>query len=118
MSSEYFICKDLENKIIGYFCFGLSAQIPTNEKDAYNADILDIGLGLMPDLCGRGLGAAFMQAGMDYARNIFHAKELRLTVALFNSRAIALYKKAGFSQIAKVSHRITNKEFLIMMCSL
>lgn len=113
-NSEYFICKDLQNNIIGYFCFGASAQIPTNEKGVYSTDLLDIGLGLRPDLCGRGLGLSFIQAGMDYARQFLHAKELRLTVAQFNRRAIALYNRAGFSEVAKVTHRITNKDFLIM----
>lgn len=118
MNSEYFICKDEQNNIIGYFCFGVSAQIPTNEKDVYNTGILDIGLGLRPDLCGRGLGLSFIQAGMDYGRQFLHAEELRLTVASFNKRAIALYKKAGFSEVSKVTHRITNKEFIVMRCTL
>jgi len=114
MNSEYFICKDLQNNIIGYFCFGVSAQIPTIEKDVYNTGILDIGLGLRPDLCGRGLGLSFMHEGIDYARQFLHAEKLRLTVASFNKRAIALYKKAGFSEVAKVTHRITNMEFIVM----
>lgn len=118
MNSEYFICKDMQNNIIGYFCFGASAQIPTNEKDVYNTGILDIGLGLRPNLCGRGLGLSFLQAGMDYGNRFLHADELRLTVASFNKRAIALYKKAGFSEAAKVTHRITNKEFIVMRCTL
>lgn len=118
MNSEYFICKDEKHNVIGYFCFGASAQIPANEKNVYSTDILDIGLGLMPDLCGRGLGLSFIQAGMDYAKQVLHAKELRLTVALFNHRAIALYKKAGFLEICKVSHRIPNKEFQIMKWTL
>jgi len=58
-----------------------------------------IGLGLRPDLTGRGLGLAFVGAGMDFARQSFSPGRFLLSVALFNQRARRVYEKAGFELI-------------------
>jgi [ribosomal protein S18]-alanine N-acetyltransferase len=58
-----------------------------------------LGLGLRPDLTGRGLGPAFVSAGVDFARALFGPKRIVLDVAGFNERAIRAYERAGFRQI-------------------
>lgn len=109
MNNEYYSCVK-ENHLIGYFCFGKSAQIPTVEKDIYNGNALDIGLGLKPALCGKGLGREFMNAGIQFSKT----DSLRLSVAAFNKRAIALYKSLGFTTAAQVQHLYSNESFDIM----
>ena len=79
--------------MLGYFCFGKSAQIPIDKSDVYTEDALDIGLGMKPPLCGKGLGFSFLNAGIDFAQNKFQPNKYRLTVASFNKRAIRLYEK-------------------------
>jgi RimJ/RimL family protein N-acetyltransferase len=114
MNGDYYVCFDLHNNVSGYFCFGKSAQIPTAEKDAYNPEMLDIGLGMTPNLCGKGEGYSFMKSGLDFAKNEFNAKQFRLTVATFNIRAIRVYEKIGFRSSSIVTHRKTQKAFQIM----
>jgi ribosomal-protein-alanine N-acetyltransferase len=67
-------------------------------------DDVVIGLGLRPDLTGRGLGLAFMEAGMDFARARFGPARFRLSVATFNERAIRVYERAGFQPLRTYDH--------------
>ena len=59
---------------IGFFQFGADARIPTVEVGVYSPGVLDMGLGLGPQLCGLGLGMAFTQLGVDFAREIYGAR--------------------------------------------
>lgn len=101
MSGSYYVVlsDDSDPRVIGYFCFGVSARIPIKEaQEAYKieGDILDIGLGLAPDLCDKGLGKAFMKLGMSFAQQMWSNKRFRLTVADFNKRAIKTYQALGY----------------------
>ena len=107
MSGTYFACKDTHGDLIGYFCFGEDARIPTIEKDVYDEGFLDIGLGLRPDLCGKKIGLSFLNCGLDYAKKSFGTINFRLSVAIFNERAVKVYKRAGFY----IEHEVTNSYF-------
>lgn len=67
LNGSYYSCTDEHGWLIGYYCFGHSAQIPTAEDYPYDDDSLDIGLGLSPEGCGMGLGASFLRPGLDFA---------------------------------------------------
>lgn len=57
----------------------------------------EIGLGLRPDLTGKGLGSSFLQAIQQFAQCLFPAVSvLSLAVAAFNLRAQTVYERAGF----------------------
>jgi len=60
----------------------------------------EIGLGLHPDLTGRGLGSAFVEAGLAFAA----PGPYLLQVAAFNVRAIRVYERAGFVAIERHEH--------------
>ena len=83
-----------EETLIGFYCMGFDAQVPPGEyPDAY----LDFGIGMKPNLCGKGLGEAFMVEVIKELRK--EGKPLRLTVLSFNTRAIKLYQKLGFKEV-------------------
>jgi ribosomal-protein-alanine N-acetyltransferase len=63
-------------------------------------DGTEIGLGLRPDLTGRGLGAQFLEAGLRFAG----AEYYTLAVAAFNERAIAVSERAGFAVTRRYRH--------------
>jgi [ribosomal protein S18]-alanine N-acetyltransferase len=69
---------------------------------------LDYGLGLRPDLTGRGLGADFFAAGLAFARERFEPQQVFLHVASFNKRARRVYERAGFEVVS--SHVRTFEE--------
>ena len=56
---------------------------------------MDLGLGLAPRLCGLGLGQAFVETAMDFARKELGAASFRLTVAAWNQRAKRVFFAAA-----------------------
>jgi RimJ/RimL family protein N-acetyltransferase len=60
--------------------------------------VLEYGLGLRPDLTGRGLGLDFFRMGLELARDRYEPRVVVLNVAAFNERAIRVYERAGFRE--------------------
>jgi len=100
--------------VLGHVSYGPDGQIPTVEGYVYSKDALDIGLGLRPDLCGRGLGAEFIVLCLRFGLEHYEASRFRLTVAAFNQRAIKVYQRAGFSIECEVTHTVFRNKFYIM----
>ena len=91
--TRYFAADDGAGALAGHFAFKL------DEDGA-----AEIGLGLRPDLTGRGLGGAFLHAGLRYAAQALGATSFVLAVAAFNGRAITVYERAGFSERERYVH--------------
>jgi RimJ/RimL family protein N-acetyltransferase len=66
-----------------------------------NGDVLDYGLGLRPELVGRGLGLEFFRAGLEFGRERYRPRLVQLHVAAFNERAIKVYERAGFRETSR-----------------
>jgi [ribosomal protein S18]-alanine N-acetyltransferase len=64
-------------------------------------DAVFLGLGLRPELTGRGLGLDFVCAGVEFAISRFEPHRVILDVASFNERAIKVYKRAGFVETGR-----------------
>jgi [ribosomal protein S18]-alanine N-acetyltransferase len=118
--SPYYAVRDEQAQLVGYFCFGTSAEPWDHEKSAlYNNHTeraLTVGLGMRPDLTGQGLGATFIDAGLAFARDQFQPDSFKLYVLSFNQRAIRAYERAGFTQIGTFSQQNTQgiSTFLVM----
>ncbi len=85
---QYFGAFDAADDLIGFYYF--EPKPPD----------LDYGLGLRPDLVGRGLGLEFFVAGLEFARERFGPSRIFLHVAEFNVRAIRVYERAGFTVVS------------------
>jgi [ribosomal protein S18]-alanine N-acetyltransferase len=79
---------DDDGELIGFFNF-----VPEGDE-------VRVGLGIRPDLTGRGLGARFIEAGLRYASEEWSPKRFRLWVAWWNERALRAYRRAGFEEVA------------------
>jgi [ribosomal protein S18]-alanine N-acetyltransferase len=62
---------------------------------------VELGLGLRPDLCGRGLGEGFTRLGLDLIRRVHGPVRITLAVAAFNARAVAVYERCGFVETGR-----------------
>lgn len=113
LDGAYFKILD-EHELIGFCCFGNSAKVPVGSQYGAYPDngTVDIGLGMRPDLTGNGKGYTFFNSILEFAQDELKANLFRLTVARFNERAIALYKKFGFEPV--LSFPRGDVEFLTM----
>jgi [ribosomal protein S18]-alanine N-acetyltransferase len=63
--------------------------------------VVEVGIGLRPDLVGCGLGERFLRAELDYARKQWGPDTFRLFVTDWNARATALYRRVGFREVGE-----------------
>lgn len=103
-----------KGQLVGFYQFGREARIPAKEPGAYPQGPMDLGLGLAPHLCGLGLGQAFVEVAMDFARKELGAASFRLTVAAWNQRAKRVYLRCGFAPGKTLTHALSGAEFLQM----
>ena len=85
----FYEVRDEAGQLVGFYFFG---QRP---------GAIFYGLGLRPDLTGRGLGLEFVNAGIAFVRSRFGPRRIILDVAEFNERAIKVYERAGFRRTGR-----------------
>ncbi len=90
---RFFLVRDDGGDLLGFYYF--------EERP----DAVEIGLGLRPDLTGRGLGLQFFLDGVSFAKRTFGGKHVVLNVAAFNDRAITVYRRAGFRETGRHMRR-------------
>jgi RimJ/RimL family protein N-acetyltransferase len=76
-----------DGELVGFFNF------------VREGDEVRLGLGMRPDLTGRGLAQPFIQTGLDYATLEWRPRRFRLWVARWNERALRAYRRAGFREV-------------------
>ncbi|MDU1846287.1 MAG: GNAT family N-acetyltransferase [Niallia nealsonii] len=100
-----------KKQLIGFF------SIYQEENNTIN-----IGLGLRPDLTGQGTGYTFLTTGINYIKERYSPAFISLAVATFNTRAIKVYKKAGFKETTIFMQSTNGAEFefvkMIYTCSI
>jgi RimJ/RimL family protein N-acetyltransferase len=85
---RFFVVRD-DAEIIGFYYF--------DEQ----GDTVEFGLGLRPDLTGRGRGLDFFLEGLEFAHRRFPGRRVTLNVAAFNERAIKVYERGGFHETGR-----------------
>ena len=98
-TNRYFVVTAPDGTIVGFCCYGADARVAGG--DYGEPDLLDVGLGLRPDLTGGGNGVWFVAAVLAFGRAALGARRYRLTVAAFNERALRVYARAGFREVGR-----------------
>jgi [ribosomal protein S18]-alanine N-acetyltransferase len=112
LNGAYFAVLNEYNQLVGYYCTGISSHVPAgNQFGAYEELMLDVGIGLRPDLTGQGRGASFFTWVLETIRK--PGLPIRLTVATFNARAIKLYENLGFRK--QLEFEVKGINFQIMI---
>ena len=70
-----------------------------------DGDTVEVGIGLRPDLTGRGQGEPYLRDQLEYATEHWQPLTFRLFVAAWNERAIRLYERLGFREVARETRR-------------
>jgi len=97
--------------LIAFCTFGLDGQVPGGD---YGTDALDIGMAVRPDHTGRGLGRSIAASVIDFAQCTFDPPMLRVTIATFNQRAMAVWLGYSFEpRETFLSTTSTSREFQI-----
>ena len=101
--NRYFAVRDESDRLAGYCCFGDEAKVPGGVYPMGEPDVLDLGLGMNPELVGKGLGTAFATAIIDFASKEYNPKRLRVSVASFNKRSQKVFLKLGYTETRSFS---------------
>ncbi|MCU6713189.1 GNAT family N-acetyltransferase [Paenibacillus sp. J5C_2022] len=118
LSDEYYYVTNDQNALIGFLCSGNSARVSGGYKAGlYNDnEILDIGLGMTPEITGLGKGQEFLINSILFLKENFKVQKFQLVVAEFNERAIKVYERAGFMKGMNFKSKVKTQEvdFIVM----
>ena len=110
--NAFFAILNLQQELQGYCSFGSDGRVLGGK---YDTNALDIGMGIRPDLTGKGNGKQYARSVAEYGISLYEAKQLRVTIAKFNKRAQGVWKQLGFRQVEKFTKVGTEDEFIIMI---
>lgn len=78
--------------VVGFYCTGPAARVAGL---AAEDGTIDLGVGLRPDLVGRGMGQQFALAILDDIRRHHRAGRVRVVVQSWNARSVRLAQSMG-----------------------
>jgi putative acetyltransferase len=88
--TDLLLCAELDGKVVGS-CGLHPVGLQVRRRHAWV-----LGISVLPEAQGLGVGSALMAAMCDYADRWVGALRLELTVYVDNAKALALYRKFGF----------------------
>jgi RimJ/RimL family protein N-acetyltransferase len=86
---------DEADDVVGFACFGVEARVPGLDA---RPGVLDVGVGMRPDLTGRGRGREFASAVLAHGWEVPGTARLRAVVQGWNARSRALLAGLGFTE--------------------
>ncbi|MGH2549516.1 MAG: GNAT family N-acetyltransferase, partial [Thermomicrobiales bacterium] len=115
--SPHYSVTDENGHLIGFLATGVECQVPGGD---YSAPAVDIGIGLHPDVTGRGLGRTILK---QFIHEIIvpsdHPPLLRATIAAFNQRSRRTFLALGFEETSRFETMVNDRliEWIIVVRS-
>lgn len=97
LSSYYAVVSG--DELAGFCCTGIEARVTGIDEDPA---ILDVGIGMNPKLVGRGNGARFGDAVLEYLDVRHPGITLRAVVQSWNERSLKLTRRLGFQDVGEL----------------
>jgi len=109
---RYHVVLNEEGELVGYCCFGEDARVPGGDYEQGEPGVLDLGVGLRPDLTGQGYGKGFVGAILEYGARIYNPEVFRVTVAAFNQRSLRSFRSLGFKDKGSFTRTLVEVDFI------
>jgi enoyl-CoA hydratase len=92
----YWAVVDSKDTLLGFCCVGGAARPPGAPQDDY---VIDVAIGIRPQLAGRGWSGELGRAAVDYAASVALDRRLRTTVPEWNQAGRHAAQQAGFKSV-------------------
>ncbi len=89
----YWAVVDARGELLGFCCLGAAARVPGQPTDDW---VLDVAIGIRPQLAGRGWGGDLGRAAVAHARSVAVDRRVRTTVPDWNVAGQHTAGQAGF----------------------
>lgn len=96
---DYFAVTSGE-RLVGFCCVGHAARIPGLTEQV---GVLDVGLGMDPELVGRGCGEEFGRTVLAFLTTTHPDHQLRAVVQDWNERSLRLTRRLGFEDAGELT---------------
>jgi enoyl-CoA hydratase len=90
----YWAVVDSRDSLLGFCCLGAAARVPGQPADEW---VLDVAIGIRPQLAGRGWGGDLGRSAVTYARSVALDRRVRTTVPDWNTAGLHAARQAGFA---------------------
>ncbi len=97
--------------MVGYGTMGSEARVPGGAYEGSD-EILDLGLGLHPDLVGHGQGSQALLALIEHGLRAHVRNRVRVTIALANKRATRLVMRLEFRETHRFERPTDGRRFV------
>lgn len=99
---------DEGGQVAGFACFGTEARVPGL---AERPGVLDVGVGMRPELTGQGNGRAFAEAVLAHGHSVSGIDRLRAVVQEWNARSRRLLRGLGFVETG--THDVGDVQYMV-----
>ncbi|MBJ7338189.1 GNAT family N-acetyltransferase [Mycolicibacterium sp.] len=96
----YSAVTDSAHAVVGFVCVGSAARVPGLDADP---PFVDVGVGMDPDVVGKGSGRTFGKAVLDHLARRYPDRPLRAVVQAWNVRSLRFAVQCGFVDVGDMS---------------